>query len=51
MTNKAGSAQKSGGARTIDFELHGAYCGEHGTPSCLKARRITTKPFGFEMPH
>jgi hypothetical protein len=38
------------GARTIRFELHGSYCGGHGNPSCVKERRITAKPFGFEMP-
>jgi hypothetical protein len=38
------------GPRTIGFELHGAYCGGHGTPSCPKDKRITTKPFEFEIP-
>jgi hypothetical protein len=37
-------------ARTVRFELHGSYCGGHGSPSCVKERRITAKPFGFEMP-
>ena len=38
------------GPRTIGFELHGAYCGEHGTPSCPREKRITTTPFEFKMP-
>jgi hypothetical protein len=38
------------GARTIRFELHGGYCGGHGNPSCIKAHRITAKPFAFTMP-
>jgi hypothetical protein len=38
------------GARAIRFELHGSYCGGHGNPSCIKAHRITAKPFGVEMP-
>ncbi|SHM01014.1 hypothetical protein SAMN05444159_7439 [Bradyrhizobium lablabi] len=37
-------------SRTIRFELHGAFCGGHGTPSCLKEKRITTRPFEFRMP-
>lgn len=41
---------KSSAARTVGFELHGAYCGEHGTPSCFKDRQITTEPFEFRMP-
>jgi hypothetical protein len=38
------------GPRTIGFELHGAYCGGHGTPSCLRDKRIGTTPFEFKMP-
>ncbi len=38
------------GARTIRFELHGSYCGGHGTRSCIKQHRITTRPFQFKMP-
>jgi hypothetical protein len=38
------------GARTIRFELHGAYCGGHGVPSCFKSHRITARPFGFKLP-
>jgi hypothetical protein len=39
------------GARTIRFELHGAYCGGHGVPSCFKSHLITARPFGFKLPH
>jgi hypothetical protein len=38
------------GPRTIGFELHGGYCGGHGTPSCPREKRITTTPFDFKMP-
>lgn len=38
------------GARTIRFELHGSFCGLHGSQLCVKTRRITTKPFKFTMP-
>lgn len=38
------------GARTIRFTLHGAYCGGHGNPSCIKTHRITSQPFEFAMP-
>ena len=38
------------GPRTIGFELHGAYCGGHGSPSCPRDKRITTEPFEFKMP-
>ena len=38
------------GPRTIGFELHGAYCGGHGSPSCPRDKRITTEPFEFRMP-
>jgi len=41
---------KSNGPRSIGFELHGAFCGGHGTPSCFKGKRITAKPFEFKMP-
>jgi hypothetical protein len=43
-------AAKSDGPRTISFELHGAFCGGRGTPSCFKEKRITTRPFEFRMP-
>lgn len=43
-------AEKSDGPRTIRFELHGAFCGGHGSPSCIREKRITTKPFEFRMP-
>lgn len=43
-------AEKSNGPRTVHFELHGAYCGQHGTPSCLKEHRITARPFEFKIP-
>ena len=36
--------------RSQATELHGAYCGGHGTPFCPKDRRITTTPFEFKMP-
>lgn len=38
------------GAKRIQFELHGSYCGRSGNPSCYKTRRITTKPFEFKEP-
>ena len=41
---------KRGTARTIRFELHGGYCGGHGSPSCFKEKAITTAPFAFKMP-
>jgi hypothetical protein len=37
--------------RTIGFELHGGYCGGHGTPSCNKQHKITAAPFDFKMPN
>jgi hypothetical protein len=43
-------AAKSDGPRSIGFELHGAFCGEHGTPSCFKEKHITTRPFEFKVP-
>lgn len=43
-------AEKPKAARRISFELHGGYCGGHGTPSCFKEKAITTKPFAFKMP-
>jgi len=36
--------------RRISFELHGGYCGGHGSPSCIKERAITASPFAFKMP-
>jgi hypothetical protein len=39
------------GARTIRFELHGAYCGGHGAPSCFKSHVISARPFRFDLPH
>jgi len=37
--------------RSIRFQLHGGYCGEHGGGShCMKTHRITTKPFEYKMP-
>jgi hypothetical protein len=41
---------KRGAARTIRFELHGGYCGGHGSPSCFKDKAITATPFEFKMP-
>jgi hypothetical protein len=38
------------GARTIRFEMHGGYCGGHGSERCVKTHRVTAKPFGFAMP-
>jgi hypothetical protein len=36
---------------SMRFQFHGGYCGEHGGGShCMKTRRITTKPFKYEMP-
>jgi hypothetical protein len=43
-------SEKSNSPRSISFELHGAFCGGHGTPSCFKEKRITAKPFEFKMP-
>jgi hypothetical protein len=43
-------SKPSHGPCTIGFELHGAYCGGHGTPSCPRDKRITTTPFEFRMP-
>lgn len=40
----------AGAARTIRFELHGGYCGGHGSPSCFREKRITARPFAFRMP-
>ena len=41
---------RMGLGRSQATELHGAYCGGHGTPFCPKDRRITTTPFKFKMP-
>jgi hypothetical protein len=41
---------RMGLGRSQATELHGAYCGGHGTPFCPKDRRITTTPFEFKMP-
>jgi len=41
---------KRGALRTIRFELHGGYCGGHGSPSCFKEKGITATPFAFKMP-
>ena len=38
------------GARSIRFEMHGGYCGGHGSERCVKTHRVTVKPFGFAMP-
>lgn len=38
------------GAKRIQFELHGMYCGRSGVPSCYKTRRITAKPFQIKEP-
>jgi hypothetical protein len=35
---------------TVRFQLHGAYCGRSGNPSCFKEHRITDKPFAFREP-
>jgi hypothetical protein len=35
---------------TVRFQLHGAYCGRAGNPSCFKEHRITDKPFAFKEP-
>jgi hypothetical protein len=35
---------------TVRFQLHGAYCGGSGNPSCFKEHRITDKPFAFKEP-
>ena len=43
-------AEKATGPRSVGFELHGAYCGGHGTPSCFKEKRITATPFDFKVP-
>jgi hypothetical protein len=43
-------AEKPKASRRVSFELHGGYCGGHGTPSCFKEKAITTKPFKFRMP-
>jgi hypothetical protein len=43
-------AEKPKAPRRVSFELHGGYCGGHGTPSCFKEKAITTKPFAFKMP-
>jgi hypothetical protein len=40
----------SRGATTIRFDLHGAYCGGHGVPSCFKSHVISTGPFKFNLP-
>lgn len=37
-------------SHVVRFELHGAYCGGAGNPSCFKERRITDKPFAFKEP-
>jgi hypothetical protein len=36
--------------RSIRFELHGSYCGGHGSPSCIKEAAISAKPFAFKVP-
>ncbi|WP_027526902.1 hypothetical protein [Bradyrhizobium sp. Ec3.3] len=41
---------KRGAARTMRFELHGGYCGGHGSPSCFKEKAISMTPFAFKMP-
>lgn len=41
---------KAGAVRTIRFELHGGYCGGHGSPSCYREQGITATPFVFKMP-
>jgi hypothetical protein len=38
-------------ARTVRFQLHGSYCGGHGSPSCIREQRITATPFGFVKPN
>jgi hypothetical protein len=38
------------GARTIRFDLHGAYCGKTGPEPCAKRQRITAKAFRFKAP-
>ena len=47
---RPGPSKPTQGSRTIGFELHGAYCGGHGTPSCPREKRITSTPFEFKMP-
>ncbi|MFB9264571.1 hypothetical protein ACFFWD_15555 [Bradyrhizobium erythrophlei] len=44
-------AEKATAPRSIAFELHGAYCGGHGTPSCHKERTITARSFDFKLPN
>lgn len=39
-----------GSTGVVRFELHGAYCGGAGNPSCFKEQRITGKPFAFKEP-
>lgn len=41
---------KAGAVRTIRFELHGGYCGGHGSPSCYKEKGISSEAFAFKMP-
>jgi hypothetical protein len=43
-------AIKRGAPRVVRFELHGGYCGGHGSPSCFKEKAITATPFAFKMP-
>jgi hypothetical protein len=38
------------GARTIHFDLHGAYCGKFGPERCAKRQQISAKPFRFRKP-
>jgi len=36
------------GAKTIRFDLHGAYCGKSGGTECAKTKEITSVPFEFK---
>ena len=38
------------GARKIRFQIHGSFCGKHGSELCVKTHRITAKPFDFKKP-
>ena len=38
------------GIRSIRFQLHGAYCGSYGNPSCPRTHRITRRKFEFKQP-
>jgi len=49
LPGKGAKSEGKSGAKRIQFELHGGYCGRAGVPSCYKTRWITTKPFEFKQ--